>query len=88
MAEFAPLDYEKLRAEFCPNCRHQETGVCCHCSFDQDFPTLWEKKPETRFELIRTLDTDELAAYLELELGGGVPSDWLTWLTEEAAACE
>ena len=83
MAEFAPLDYEKLHAEICPNCRNQGTSVCCHCSFDQDFPTLWEKTPETRFELIRTLDTDELAAWLELELGDGVPTDWLAWLTEE-----
>ena len=30
-------------------------------------------------------DTDELAAYLELELGDSVPADWLAWLTEEVA---
>ena len=87
MSRHEPFDYEKPK-EFCSNCRNNGTAVCCSCSNYMGVPDLWEKKPETRFELIRTLDTDELSAYLELELGGGVPSDWLTWLTEEVAACE
>ena len=40
---------------------------------------------QTRYDLIMTLDTDELAAWLELELGDGLPVDWLAWLTEEVA---
>ncbi len=44
--------------------------------------------PCSRFDLMRKLDTDELAAWLELELGGGVPIDWLTWLTEEVTSRE
>lgn len=87
MSRHESFDYEKPK-ESCSNCRNNGTAACCSCSNYMGVPDRWEKKPETRFELIRTLDTDELSAYLELELGGGVPSDWLTWLTEEVAACE
>ena len=83
MAKNKPFDYVALHAEYCPCCRHNGSAACSYCSFDQGFPTLWAKKPETRYDLIMTLDTDELAAYLELELGDGLPVGWLAWLTED-----
>lgn len=35
-------------------------------------------------KLRRTSSSTELAAWLEKELGNGVPTDWLAWLLEEA----
>lgn len=38
----------------------------------------------SREEAIRSLSTEELQAFLERELGDGVPTDWGEWLREEA----
>lgn len=38
---------------------------------------------QTRRYQMRMLSNADLAAYLERELGDGVPTDWLAWLTED-----
>lgn len=43
---------------------------------------------DNRLYRLRTLHVGALAAWLELELGDSVPSDWLAWLTEEVETHE
>ena len=60
----------------CNYCVNEGTDACFACE-----PTKFE--PVTRIALMRRMDAEELAAYLELELGDGLPVDWLAWLTED-----
>ena len=60
----------------CDYCLNKDTDTCFGCE-----PTKFE--PVTRIALMRRMDADELAEYLESELGDGVvPADWLAWLTD------
>lgn len=50
-----------------------------------DFCRSFEPKPRHKFDLLRSLAPEELAAWLEQELRDGVPTDWAAWLQEEVA---
>lgn len=62
----------------CDYCMNKGTDVCFACE-----PTKFE--PVTRIALMRRMDAEKLAEFLESELNDSVPADWLAWLTDAVA---
>lgn len=69
----------------CEDCRNEGTLACSVCCSYMGFPDQFEPKPKTRGDMLRGMSDEAMAAYLEYELCGGVPCNWLAWLREEPA---
>ena len=63
----------------CDYCMNKGTDICFACE-----PTKFE--PVTRIALMRRMDAEELAKFLEENLGDSRPVDWLAWLTDAVTA--
>ena len=74
----------------CRECKNENTTVCACCSNYMGVPDRFESKPQTKGDLIRSMDDERLAEFLYVKTClDGFPQfsskeEWLEWLKKEA----